>query len=94
MSSVLVLNAGSSYLKFAVIDAASGERALTGIAERSEMPEASIMAAGAMPRPTATASAGLDALLPGGRVPIRPRGRTGIGVRSDVVASMAALRLG
>jgi acetate kinase len=46
MSSVLVLNAGSSSLKFAVIDAASGARTLSGIAERLGTAQASIMAAG------------------------------------------------
>lgn len=37
---VLVLNAGSSSLKFALVDPATGERALTGIAERLGTDEA------------------------------------------------------
>jgi acetate kinase len=42
MSSVLVLNAGSSSLKFAVIDPATRQRPLTGIAERLGSGEASV----------------------------------------------------
>jgi acetate kinase len=37
---VLVLNSGSSSVKFAVVDAGSGDRALSGIAERLGTPEA------------------------------------------------------
>jgi acetate kinase len=37
---VLVLNSGSSSVKFAVVEAATGERALSGIAERLGTPEA------------------------------------------------------
>jgi acetate kinase len=44
MSSVLVLNAGSSSLKFAVIDPRSVDRPLTGIAERLGTAQASIEA--------------------------------------------------
>jgi acetate kinase len=39
---VLVLNAGSSSLKFVVVDVGSGERALTGLAERLGTPDASM----------------------------------------------------
>lgn len=42
MTSVLVLNAGSSSLKFALVDPASGERALSGIAERLGTSDATI----------------------------------------------------
>jgi acetate kinase len=42
MTSVLVLNAGSSSLKFAVIDPSSGDRSLTGVAERLVTNEATI----------------------------------------------------
>lgn len=44
MTSVLVLNAGSSSLKFAVIDPANGERSLAGVAERLGTSKASITA--------------------------------------------------
>ncbi len=39
---VLVVNAGSSSVKLAVLDPASGRRALTGLAERVGSPEASV----------------------------------------------------
>lgn len=39
---VLVLNCGSSSLKFAIIDAASGEECLSGLAECFQLPEARI----------------------------------------------------
>jgi acetate kinase len=42
MASVLVLNAGSSSLKFAVIDPQGGDRSLTGIAQRLGTSQASI----------------------------------------------------
>jgi acetate kinase len=39
---VLVLNSGSSTVKFAVLDPATGERALSGLAERVGTPEAAL----------------------------------------------------
>lgn len=39
---VLVLNCGSSSLKFAIINAASGEEFLSGLAECFHLPEAGI----------------------------------------------------
>jgi len=39
---VLVLNSGSSSVKFAVLDPASGERALSGLAEKIGTPEAGL----------------------------------------------------
>src|SRR5262245_35787189 len=42
MTSVLVLNAGSSSLKFALVDTETGDRPLSGIAERLGSDNASI----------------------------------------------------
>lgn len=54
MANVLVLNAGSSSLKFAVVDPASGARAMLGIAQRLGTDEATFdIAVGAETAPTA-----------------------------------------
>jgi len=45
-STVLVVNAGSSSLKFALVDAGSGERVLSGLAERLGTAEASLRTSG------------------------------------------------
>ena len=78
---VLVLNAGSSSLKFALVDARTGDRPFTGLAERIGTSEATLAVRRAgrdpvdQPMPGAghreVVAAVLDALQPAGAAPVR-----------------------